>query len=118
MLLHAGGSDADIVRKIIKCEIKWPKRADHLSDEARAFIFNMLEVDPRNRYTAEEALNDPWLQIEPPNVHLEEGFEAMKRWNAVRKLRRGMVASLAVSKLEGSLKDMVMAITTPRNLPE
>jgi len=34
-----------------------------VSEEAKKFIRKMMEYDPNLRYSAEQALNDPWLRI-------------------------------------------------------
>lgn len=34
---------------------------DHISEEAKDIIRNLLQVDPKDRYTAGEALKHPWI---------------------------------------------------------
>ena len=37
-------------------------RWDKISPECKKFIDNLLSYNPEDRYSAEEALNDPWLK--------------------------------------------------------
>ena len=34
-----------------------------VSDEAKKFIRRMMEFDPNQRYSAAQALNDPWFKL-------------------------------------------------------
>ena len=41
------------------------KEWDSISKEAKSLITNLLVKDPKKRYTAKEALEHPWFQMEP-----------------------------------------------------
>jgi serine/threonine protein kinase len=48
---------------IVHCDYGFhSKRWDYISDEAKDLIESMLQYDPGDRITAEEALNHPWFQ--------------------------------------------------------
>ena len=36
---------------------------DYISDDAKDFVHRMLDLDPDQRVTVEEALNHPWIQV-------------------------------------------------------
>lgn len=39
-----------------------PKEWNGVSDEAKGFIKKLLEINSSTRYTASEAINDPWIR--------------------------------------------------------
>lgn len=51
-------SDA-VARK--KFALRFPKWANGLSASAKDLLHNLLEIDPKRRYTADQALNHPWV---------------------------------------------------------
>ncbi|KAL6047776.1 Calcium/calmodulin-dependent protein kinase IGa [Balamuthia mandrillaris] len=55
-----------------------------ISGEAKDLIEHLLVVDPAKRYTAEQALQHPWLQSEVPTAELKEFTENFKK-NFVKK---------------------------------
>jgi serine/threonine protein kinase len=44
-----------------KFTIRFPKWATHLSLPAKDLLQNLLDVDPKTRFKAEQALNHPWV---------------------------------------------------------
>jgi serine/threonine protein kinase len=50
----------DVVRA--KFVLRFPRWAKNLSASAKNLLENLLNVDPAQRYTAEEALQHPWVQ--------------------------------------------------------
>lgn len=36
---------------------------DNISDAAKDLVRNLLEVDPKKRYTAEQVLQHPWIEM-------------------------------------------------------
>ena len=49
----------DLVRK--KFVLRFPRWAKNLSASAKDLLTHLLDVDPRTRYTAEQALQHPWV---------------------------------------------------------
>src|SRR5687767_4135091 len=59
-----GKNDKDILSKILIGEYHFREPDwNRISDAAKDFIRKMLEYDPVKRYSAQEALNDPWFKI-------------------------------------------------------
>ena len=50
----------DLVRS--KFTLKFPRWARNLSPSAKDLLQHLLDTNPRTRYTAEQALNHPWVQ--------------------------------------------------------
>ncbi len=44
-----------------KFALRFPKWASTLSASAKDLLHNLLEINPKNRFTAEQALNHPWV---------------------------------------------------------
>jgi len=45
-----------------KFVLRFPRWAKNLSPSAKDLLSHLLDVNPRTRYTAEQALNHPWVQ--------------------------------------------------------
>lgn len=54
----------DIAKKIIEGKVVFPedKPESPISKEAKDFILKLLEVDQEKRYSAKQALADPWIK--------------------------------------------------------
>ena len=55
-----------------KFALRFPRWATTLSTSAKDLLYNLLDVDPKTRYTAEQALNHPWVsgRTVQPNSYL------------------------------------------------
>ena len=42
---------------------------DQITDSAKDFINKLMNVDPKKRYTAEQALNHTWIKVIFSNCH-------------------------------------------------
>jgi serine/threonine protein kinase len=51
-------SDSAVRKKFV---LRFPKWAASLSTSAKDLLHNLLEVNPKARYTAEQALSHPWV---------------------------------------------------------
>lgn len=77
-----------IIRSVIDFKRDpWPK----VSENAKDLVKKMLNPDPRQRLTAEEVLEHPWLQNakKAPNVSLGETVRArLKQFSVMNKLKK------------------------------
>ncbi|KAF8398387.1 hypothetical protein HHK36_017314 [Tetracentron sinense] len=77
-----------IIRSVIDFKRDpWPK----VSDNAKDLVKRMLDPDPKQRLTAQEVLDHPWLQNakKAPNVPLGETVRArLKQFSVMNKLKK------------------------------
>jgi serine/threonine protein kinase len=60
-------NDTALFEKIMNAEYDFDDECwEDVSDLAKDFIRHLLVKDPKERYTAEEALKHPWLVCPPP----------------------------------------------------
>ncbi|XP_074658560.1 peripheral plasma membrane protein CASK-like [Tubulanus polymorphus] len=88
-----------------------PKQWDYITEEAKDLVQRMLEFDPDQRITIEEALNHPWVckdKGKAAKFHLHETVEEMKRFNARRKLKGAVLAAVSSSKWNSFYSDPSM----------
>ncbi|VDP58897.1 unnamed protein product [Schistosoma curassoni] len=73
-----------------------PQVWNMISPEARDLVSRLLEVDPTQRLTIEEALRHPWIsqKARASKTHLHETVEEMRRFNARRKLKHATITYL------------------------
>lgn len=72
----------------------WPK----VSDNAKDLVKRMLNPDPKQRLTAQEVLDHPWLQNakKAPNVSLGETVKArLKQFSVMNKLKKRALRVMA-----------------------
>ncbi|XP_057302623.1 peripheral plasma membrane protein CASK-like [Hydractinia symbiolongicarpus] len=91
------------------------KTWDYISSSAKELVKRMLEYDPNERITATEALEHAWL-TERDNVgkmHLSESIHELKKFNARRKLKGAVIATMASRSLQaGSRADKMQISAT------
>lgn len=57
-----GETQKDLFDNILSATYDFPSPEwDDVSDEAKAFVKNLLVLDPKGRFDAEQALEDPWI---------------------------------------------------------
>jgi calcium-dependent protein kinase len=88
-----GASDAMIMEKVSKGVFNFDgEEWINVSHEAKNLISNMLQIDPQKRFTAQQALNDPWLKKNFANTDqdlalMSKALGNMKTFRAGRKLQ-------------------------------
>ncbi|KAG2932561.1 hypothetical protein PC115_g5726 [Phytophthora cactorum] len=79
---------------------------DCVSDSAKDLISRLLVVDPKKRFTAQQVLEHPWVA----DIHGVSGdalphfTQEMKRYNARRRFRYGIMAAKTISALNSAQK--------------
>ncbi|KDO24386.1 CAMK/CAMK1 protein kinase [Saprolegnia parasitica CBS 223.65] len=81
---------------------------DNVSDSAKDLINHMLVVDPKKRFTSEDVLNHPWVKDpnEAKDTQLSSFTAEMRRYNARRRFRAGVMAAKALRSMSLSPKKM------------
>jgi len=98
-----GETDDDIYDKI--CAGQWKFISpywDNISTDAKDLISHLLVLNPYKRFTAQQALNHPWILENEKNSadHLKYALIELKKFNARRKLKGVFLAVKALSKFK------------------
>jgi len=82
-----GDSLPEVFEQIMKAEYDFPTPYwDDISKEAKDLISKLLVVDPKKRFTANQALHHPWIENGGANTKLNVKSE-MTKYNSTRKLQ-------------------------------
>lgn len=66
-------------------QLRYPRWAKNLSPSAKDLLSHLLDVDPLRRYTAEEALDHPWVRGDTaPKENVLASPKQMKKSPAIR----------------------------------
>mmetsp|Transcript_14326 Transcript_14326/g.29695 ORF Transcript_14326/g.29695 Transcript_14326/m.29695 type:complete len:504 (+) Transcript_14326:83-1594(+) len=95
-----GETDAEVLGKVRLGNFTF-NAADwkNVSDEAKTLIRSLLKMNPKDRYTAEQALNHDWIKNKAPgakNVPLEAGLvDNLKSFRGQNKLKKAALQIIA-----------------------
>lgn len=93
----------ELVRAIINGEYCFPAQEwDHVSGDAKDALTRMMEVNPKHRLTAAQALEHPWFRAAQSTSGLPNS--QLKSFNAKRKLKASVVAVRTVVRTNDLLK--------------
>ena len=79
---------------------------DHVTPELKDLISKLMHLDPRKRPNIKEALAHPWMvkaDAEFSARPLDDTLKSLKRFNAKRKLMRGIRAVMAVNRFQNAI---------------
>eukprot|EP01095_Lingulamoeba_sp_RSL-Kostka_P008127 TRINITY_DN266_c0_g1_i2.p1 TRINITY_DN266_c0_g1~~TRINITY_DN266_c0_g1_i2.p1 ORF type:complete len:206 (-),score=96.01 TRINITY_DN266_c0_g1_i2:64-681(-) len=94
-----GDCDDDIYDRIEIGQYTYPEEYwGNISDQAKDLINHLLDLNKDTRYTAEEALEHPWITENNFDQNLTTTINELKKFNARRKWRSTMQGVLAVKK--------------------
>lgn len=93
-----------LYRKIKRAEYDMPSPYwDNISKNAKDLVKKLLQPDPKKRLTAKATLQHPWLKGASENALGAEHVFHLKRFQYIRRLRRGVRCILAVLRLIDAL---------------
>jgi len=80
---------------------------DNISASAKDLINKLLVIDPAQRMTAEEALKHPWVKgNEAKTQVLNEAITELKKFNAKRKWKGAILATMMMNRLSSKMKKL------------
>ncbi|KAF8819885.1 hypothetical protein IE077_000625 [Cardiosporidium cionae] len=93
-----GNSPVEIILSIKRCQYTFPSIISSLSPLALSFVSRLLEKDPNERMTAEDAFHHPWMTTERSSGEVELDVTILKKMqhfafsSAVQKASLGLMA--------------------------
>jgi len=90
-----GRDNKEILRKILRGKVNWPK-SSKLSTTAKKFILSLIRKDPKERFSAEQALNHEWLKGGAASNDLGiKLIQSISNYREASKLKKVLVRMLA-----------------------
>jgi serine/threonine protein kinase len=93
--------DDEVFDQILTGDFEFPSpHWDSISAEAKDLIKQCLIVDPAKRIKAAAALEHPWVKGSAvSDEHLRDTLSELKKFNAKRKWKHAILATMAINKL-------------------
>jgi len=106
-----GETDAEVLVKVKMGNFSFnPADWKNISDDAKNLIRNLLRMNPRDRYSAEQALNHEWIKNKAPaakNVTLHSTFvDNLRGFRSQNKLKKAALQIIAGQLSEGQIKNL------------
>merc|ERR1711981_394073 len=104
-----GDNDAEVLSKVRLGNFSF-NQADwkNVSEDAKNLIRMLLKMNPRDRYTAEQALNHEWIKNKAPkanNVSLQSNFvDNLRSFRSQNKLKKAALHIIAGQLNEDQIK--------------
>merc|ERR1712217_292510 len=104
-----GDTDADVLAKVRHGNFSFAQ-ADwkNVSEDAKNLIRNLLKMNPKDRYTAEQALNHEWVKNKAPkaqNVPLQANLvDNLRGFRSQNKLKKAALHVIASQLGEAQIK--------------
>lgn len=104
-----GETDADVLAKVRLGNFTFTASDwKNVSDDAKDLIRQLLKMNPKDRYTGEQALNHVWVASKAPkakNVPLSTGmFDNLKAFRSQNKLKKAALHVIANQMSENQIK--------------
>ncbi|KAL6044895.1 Calcium/calmodulin-dependent protein kinase type IV [Balamuthia mandrillaris] len=93
--------DDEVFDQILEGEYDYPSpHWDKISESAKDLINHLLVLDPKKRFTAADCLEHPWVKgAECPDANLDDTITELKKFNAKRKWKGAILATMAMNRL-------------------
>lgn len=113
-----GDTDSEVLRKVREGVVTFnPADWRNISDDAKDLIKKMLKLNPKDRYTAEQAMNHVWVKKTAPkavDVPLEhshlDNLKNFRQQNNFKKAALHIIAQQMPDSEVANLKNMFMTI--------
>ncbi|CAK62290.1 unnamed protein product (macronuclear) [Paramecium tetraurelia] len=88
-----GKTEQEIFEKVKSGRLRFPNEEwDLISKEAKQLISKMIQVDVNLRYTASQALSDPWFQKHSTNLPInKKALDNLSKFQATSEFRTAIV---------------------------
>eukprot|EP00009_Paramoeba_aestuarina_P005960 CAMPEP_0201508350 /NCGR_PEP_ID=MMETSP0161_2-20130828/1746_1 /ASSEMBLY_ACC=CAM_ASM_000251 /TAXON_ID=180227 /ORGANISM="Neoparamoeba aestuarina, Strain SoJaBio B1-5/56/2" /LENGTH=362 /DNA_ID=CAMNT_0047902989 /DNA_START=98 /DNA_END=1186 /DNA_ORIENTATION=- len=111
-----GDDDDEVYDKICDGFFEYPSPYwDDISDDAKDLIDHLLVLDPAKRFSSEDVLNHRWIANNTRTEVLQGTIAELKKFNARRKLRKGIFSVIAMQKLTKGFKIAGAANPPPKS---
>lgn len=57
------GGETELFKTIMQGKFTFSENWDHISEEAKDLVYNLLDLDPDNRFTMSEIKEHPWMNM-------------------------------------------------------
>lgn len=95
---------AELFNLIKGAKFDFPKPYwDGISEDAKNMVNSMLTLDPKARVTAADAAKDKWLGSAPTTQMSSDVIKEMKKYNAVRKLKKAAQGVAVLNRINTAL---------------
>jgi len=106
-----GRNDQDVLQKVRAGNFHFDDRHwKHISDDAKGLIKHLLKMNPRERYTAEQALNHDWILHKAPratNVSLHKSLvENLTNFRTQSKMKKAALHIIAGQLNEAQIREL------------
>jgi len=106
-----GETDADVLAMVSLGNFSFkPSDWKNISEDAKNLIRNLLKMNPRDRYTAEQTLNHRWIKNRAPQakqVTLSSNFiDKLRGFRSHNKLKKAALAIIAQQLNEEKIKQL------------
>ena len=79
---------------------------DNISEDAKKLVNGLLTIDPKKRLTADQVLENAWINGKAPREELPETIKSLKKYNASRKLKKAALGVMANNRLTKALEGL------------
>jgi calcium-dependent protein kinase len=106
-----GETDSEVLVKVRLGNFSFnPADWKNISEDAKNLIRMLLKMNPRDRYSAEQALNHDWIKNKAPaakNVSLQSSFvDNLRGFRSQNKLKKAALQIIAGQLSEGQIKNL------------
>ncbi|CAE7407104.1 CPK2 [Symbiodinium natans] len=106
-----GDSDQEVLSKVKMGNFSFnPADWKNVSEDAKDLIRNLLKMNPRDRFTADQALQHEWIKLKAPkaqNVSLQSNFvDNLRGFRSQNKLKKAALHIIAGQLNEDQIKQL------------
>ncbi|CAK0822001.1 unnamed protein product [Prorocentrum cordatum] len=105
-----GADDRELLAKVKVGHVRFGKDWSGVSDDAKALVRKLICKDPKERYTAEQALGHQWIKHTAPkaeNVPLDAGFvDKLRAFRCHNKFAKAALHVIAQQANEAQVKGL------------